>query len=167
MSGIERDCAASAIVSTLLEQKEQRIERGFYWENQIAFAYNSEKMEGNPLTRDQTRSMFETHTLDPAGLPSTVAVDHITETSNHFRLFDLMLETYDQPLTRELLWDYHRTLKQGTSSDLQGSGIVVGGWKSIPSRVADIQTTPPELVDSKVSNLIVSYESKADSEKRP
>lgn len=162
MSGIERDCAASAIAATLLEQKEQRVERGFYWENQIAFAYNSEKMEGNPLTRDQTRAMFETRTLNPAGLPSTVAIDHITETANHFRLFDLMLETYDKPLTRELMWEYHGTLKRNTSSDAPGSGIVVGGWKSIPNRVADVQTTPPELVDAKVSQLIASYESKAD-----
>lgn len=91
-----------------------RIERGFYWENQIAFAYNSDKMEGSPLTEEQTRSIFETRTITGRSIPHDAA----QEASNHFALFDRMLETYNEPITRELLWDYHSILKTGTADDL-------------------------------------------------
>ncbi|MEG1839628.1 MAG: hypothetical protein RR213_00005 [Raoultibacter sp.] len=56
---------AGAIHAVLVDQRDRHIERGFYWENQIAFAFNSEKMEGNPLTKEQTRSIFETNDLVP------------------------------------------------------------------------------------------------------
>ena len=147
-----------AIVETLLHQKKNRVERGFYWENQIAFAYNSEKMEGNPLTKDQTRSIFETRTVTGRAIPA----DSVQEMRNHFRLFDYMLETIEEPLTKELLCDYHRILKTGTADDLENDDFVVGGWKTIPNAVANIQTTRPADVDYEMDRLLSAYHEKAN-----
>lgn len=149
---------AEAIVETLLEQKRNRVERGFYWENQIAFAYNSEKMEGNPLTEDQTRSIFETRTVTGRSVP----LDAVQETTNHFDLFDRMLETYKEPLTRELMWEYHSILKGQTCDDKYNPDFVVGGWKTIPNSVAGITTTAPSQVDEAISRLINAYDSKQE-----
>ena len=58
----------------LLSQRKDRVKRGFYWENQIAFAFNSEKIEGSMLTEEQTRSIFETGTIAfGPPVPSTVS----------------------------------------------------------------------------------------------
>ena len=54
--------------SLLLFQRKDRVKRGFYWENQIAFAFNLEKIEGGMLTEEQARSIFETGTV-VAGSP--------------------------------------------------------------------------------------------------
>ena len=151
--------SAQAILATLLDQRKSRIERGFYWENQIAFAYNSEKMEGNPLTKDQTRSIFETHTITGRAVPS----DYIAETENHFRLFDFMLETLECPLDKILLLDYHRILKVGTRDDLDNLDFVVGGWKTIPNAVAGVQTTPPAEVEGEIDRLLAAYHGKREA----
>lgn len=148
--------SADAILATLREQKEQRIERGFYWENQVAFVYNSEKMEGNPLSKDETRAIFETRTVKPHD--RSIPLDHLIETKNHFRLFDEMLSTVDEPLSKELICRYHRILKRGTSGDDPGSGIAIGSWKTIPNEIAGKKTTEPKHVDAEMDRLIKAYE---------
>lgn len=153
---------ADAILDTLLEQKQERVERGFYWENQIAFAYNSDKMEGSPLSKEQTRAIFETRTVSGRAVP----VDAIHEASNHFELFDHMLNTVDEPITRDLLWDYHRILKSGTTDDELNDRFVVGGWKTVPNAVDGIETVPPEQVDAILMGMFDSYEKKAAKDYR-
>ncbi|MEG1830289.1 MAG: Fic family protein [Raoultibacter sp.] len=147
---------AGAIHAVLVDQRDRHIERGFYWENQIAFAFNSEKMEGNPLTKEQTRSIFETNTVSGRAIPN----DNVTETRNHFRMFDFMLNTLDQPLTKKLMQDFHRILKTGTADDLDNSDFVVGGWKLIENGVGGIQTTAPADVDGEIERLLRAYGSK-------
>ncbi|MEG1245259.1 Fic family protein [Gordonibacter sp.] len=148
---------AGAIHAVLFDQRDRHIERGFYWENQIAFVFNSEKMEGNPLTKEQTRSIFETNTVSGRAIPN----DNVTETKNHFRMFDFMLNTLDQPLTKKLMQDFHRILKTGTADDLDNSDFVVGGWKLIENGVGGIQTTAPADVDGEIERLLRAYDSKA------
>lgn len=147
---------ASSIVSVLKEQRADAVKRGFYWENQIAFAYNSEKMEGNPLTEEQTRSIFETRTVTGRA----VHLDHIKETENHFKLFDYMLDTLDAPFDASLIKNYHRVLKAGTADDLDDPDFAVGNWKLIPNGVDNIQTTPPAAVDAEITRLLAAYDSK-------
>lgn len=134
---------------TLLEQRESRVERGFYWESQIAFVYNSEKMEGNPLTEDQTRAIFETGTVTGRSVPLRSAI----ETMNHFKMFDLMLDTLDEPLTKGLMRDFHRELKRG----LDDSGTPAGEWKRLDNSVGGISTARPKDVDREVGRLLDAY----------
>lgn len=160
----EQASAAKAIAQTLLEQRDRHVERGFYWENQIAFVYNSEKMEGNPLSEEETRAIFETRTVIPRTRPSSF--DHYLETVNHFKLFDRMLETYAEPLTKDLLQEYHRILKQGTADDVVYSDIVVGDWKTQPNEVGNMRTVDPKYVDDEIGRLIAAYESKDEKDYR-
>ena len=62
------------------------------------------------LTEEQTRSIFETEAI-ASGSP--VPVDSVVEMRNRFRMFDLMLDTIDEPLTADLIKCFHGTLKEG------------------------------------------------------
>lgn len=114
----------------LLSQRKDRVKRGFYWENQIAFAFNSEKIEGSMLTEEQTRSIFETGTIASG---SSVPVDSVVEMRNHFPMLDLMLDTIDEPLTADLIKRFHGTLKEEEGA---------GEWKTVPNGVG---ASPPSL----------------------
>ena len=133
----------------LLSQRKDRVKRGFYWENQIAFAFNSEKIEGSMLTEEQTRSIFETGTI-ASGSP--VPVDSVVEMRNHFRMFDLMLDTIDEPLTADLIKRFHGTLKEEEGA---------GEWKTIPNGVGGITTIAPADVDGAIGRLFEAYGKRA------
>lgn len=65
----------------------------YVW-TQINFAYHSNKIEGSHLSKNQTKQIFETNDL-------TMDLDDALEARNHFRLFDYMLKTVDEPLSNE------------------------------------------------------------------
>lgn len=140
---------SQAIAETLLEQRENRVERGFYWESQIAFVYNSEKMEGSLLTEDQTRAIFETGTVTGRAVP----VRNVMETTNHFKMFDLMLDTLDRPLSKDLIRSFHAALKSG----LDDAGTPAGEWKRLDNSIGGMSTTRPKDVDREVGRLLESY----------
>ena len=144
------------IINTLKSQRESKIKDGFYWENQIAFVYNSEKMEGNPLSEEQTRTIFETKTLRLSS-QEAIKLDYIQETANHFRLFDYMLNTLDKDLTENLICSFHETLKKGTTEDLDNSQIKIGSYKLIPNAVGGMATTSPENVQAEIQKLLNNY----------
>ena len=51
------------LLATLREQKEMKMKGGIYHKTQIDLTYNSNHIEGNRLTHDQTRYIFETNTI--------------------------------------------------------------------------------------------------------
>ncbi len=68
------------LLSVLLTEKSDRIKGGIYHRMQIDFAYNSNHIEGSRLTHDQTRYIYETHTID-----GTAPVNDVFEAANHFK----------------------------------------------------------------------------------
>ena len=91
------------VLNTLLHAKKRKISGGFYHKMQVDFAYNSNHIEGSRLTHDQTRYIFETHTVD-----GVAHVDDIIETANHFKCFDYILDTVHEnhpPLSNSSLSD--------------------------------------------------------------
>ena len=44
-------------------------------------------------------------------------VDDIIETLNHFKLVDYMLDVANKPLTENMIKEFHRILKTGTSDE--------------------------------------------------
>ncbi|MCL2559047.1 MAG: Fic family protein [Turicibacter sp.] len=111
------------------------------------------------MTEDQTRYIFETKTIgvDAEGVP----VDDVIETSNHFRCFDYLLDTIEQPLNVEVMWELHRLLKGGTS-DSHKAYFNVGGWKKMPDEVGGVATSKPEDVAIHIDELLASYHGKEE-----
>ena len=90
------------ILGILREQKKMKLKGNLYHNTQITFAYNTNHIEGSKLTEDQTRYIYETNTL-LAEKDSVTDLYDILETSNHFKLFDFMLDTADKKLTENMI----------------------------------------------------------------
>lgn len=78
------------LLDVLQAQKSGRCSGGIYHRTQIDLTYNSNHIEGNRLTHDQTRYIFETNTI---GMGNEVLnVDDVIETVNHFRCIDMIID---------------------------------------------------------------------------
>ncbi|HEM5174177.1 TPA: Fic family protein [Streptococcus suis] len=139
----------------LVREKENRIKGGLYHKIQIELAFNSNHIEGSQLTYDQTRYIYETNTI---GFEenSTIKVDDIIETTNHFTAFDFLLDSFQDDLNETWLKEIHAILKRGTS-DSRKSWFQVGDYKSYPNEVGGRETTLPEKVESDMQELLNSY----------
>jgi Fic family protein len=145
------------VLSTLLHEKKRKISGGFYHRIQVDFAYNSNHIEGSRLTHDQTRYIFETHTVD-----GVAHVDDIIETANHFKCFDYILDTIHEPITEEYIKYLHKLLKNGLPVDDDEDDIVIGDYKKYPNEVGSIQTVHPKDVPSHMAELVHDFENKQD-----
>jgi len=144
-----------AIFERLREERQMRLNGGLYHQTQIVFAYNTNRIEGSRLTEEQTRYIYETRTINIAP-DETANVDDIIETSNHFTCFDYMLDHASEELSEDMIKEYHRLLKRGTSDELK-DWFRVGDYKTKPNMVSDIETTPPAKVAAAMNILLYSY----------
>lgn len=142
---------ADELIEALREQRQMQLKGGLYHLTQIEMAYNTNRIEGSRLTEDQTRYIFETKTVSGEAL----SIDDITETANHFRAFDTMIDEVNEPITSGTLKNYHQMLKSGTS-DAAKPWFVVGGWKTLPNEVGGMPTSEPKDVGRDIADLLDS-----------
>lgn len=138
------------LLPVLLSEKKNAVKGGIYNKMQVDFAYNSNRIEGNCLTYEQTRYIFETHTIG-----GTASVNDVFEAANHFRCFDYILDTIDESISEKLIKELHRKLKSGIITD--DDSAVVGDYKKYPNTVGEITTTLPEDVSGAVRALIEEF----------
>ena len=145
------------ILGILREQKNMKLKGNLYHNTQITFAYNTNHIEGSKLTEDQTRYIYETNTL-LAEKDSVTDLDDILETANHFKLVDYMLDIADKKLTENMIKEFHRILKEGTS-DGRKDWFVVGDYKKLSNEVGGLKTTEPKNVERDMKKLLEWYDS--------
>ena len=142
------------LLSILQEEKRTKYAGGIYHKTQIDLTYNSNHIEGNRLTHDQTRYIFETNTI---GVENEVLnVDDVIETSNHFRCIDLIIDHAASTLSEHFIKELHHILKSGTS-DSRKDWFAVGEYKRLPNEVGGMQTALPEKVADKMKALLSDY----------
>lgn len=141
-------------IPTLKDQRRNKINGGLYYKLQVDFAYNSNHMEGSRLSKEQTRTLFETKTIGGDYVPA----DDVIETMNHFRCFDHIIDTYKEPLTQEYIKELHCILKSGTISS-HSEEAVIGDYKKYDNIVGELETAPASIVPSLMSELIENYNS--------
>lgn len=151
------DISKINILETLREQKNMKLKGNLYHNTQITFAYNTNYIEGSKLTEDQTRYIYETNTL-LAEKDSVTDLDDILETTNHFKLVDYMLDIADKKLTENMIKEFHRILKEGTS-DGRKDWFVVGDYKKLSNEVGGLKTTEPKNVERDMKKLLEWYDS--------
>ncbi len=145
------------LLTYLKEEKRAKRKGGLYHKTQVNLAYNSNRIEGSKLTEEQTRYIFETRTIgfkDQEAVP----VDDIIETSNHFIAFDYLLDTIEKPLSNDIIKEFHRILKTGTS-DSTKEWFRVGDWKNLPNEVGGTETSLPKNVEADMNKLNDYYNS--------
>jgi len=145
------------LVTRMLIEHKKNDRSGIYAKTQTEMAYNSNKIEGSTLTPEQTASLFATGTLRSDGEIIYKAKD-IEEMTGHFSMFNHMLTTWDQPLTEQLIKEYHYYLKVGVFED-RANGYPVGEYKNRVNYVSDIQVANPAKVQAYMQELIKRYES--------
>lgn len=147
------------LLEALIFQRDHHIDGNVYKACQCDFAYNSNHIEGSTLTHDQTVQIF-----DRATFSGTAAVDDIVEARNHFRAFDHVLDTWDEPLSPDYLRAMHRILKSGTAY-AANPVMSVGEFKKfsnvIGGAVSDVETASLEDVLHLAGDLIDSREGKS------
>jgi Fic family protein len=134
---------------------------GIYHLTQIKLCYNSNRIEGSKLTEDQTRYIYETNTIAAADITkeTTINVDDIIETVNHFACFRFLLKTIDAKLDEKTIKQFHAILKTGTS-DSQKEWFNVGEYKKLENIVGGKETTLAENVSREMKNLLEQHHQK-------
>ena len=145
------------VLDVLREQKQMGLKGNLYHNTQVIYAYNTNHIEGNKLTEDQTRYIFETNTILFEG-QTVASVDDILETANHFKLVDYMLDVAEEKLTEEMIKEFHRTLKEGTS-DSRKEWFNVGEYKKLANEAGNMQTSLPKNVAKDMAKLMEWYNS--------
>lgn len=149
------DISKINILEVLREQKNMKLKGNLYHNTQITFAYNTNHIEGSTLTEDQTRYIYETNTL-LAEKDSIMDLDDILETVNHFKLVDYMLDVADKKLTENMIKDFHKILKEGTS-DSRKDWCTVGDYKKLTNEVGGLKTIAPKNVEKDMKKLLEWY----------
>lgn len=144
----------SNLFEVLKAEKASKISGGIYHKIQVELTYNSNHIEGSKLTHDQTRYIYETNTI--GFTDSTINVDDIVETANHFKCIDMVIDKAAKPLSETFIKHLHMVLKNGTS-DSRKDWFAVGDYKKYPNEVGGKITTPPEEVHDKIKALISAY----------
>lgn len=145
------------LLDTLKYEKNNKISGGIYHKLQVEFTYNSNHIEGSKLSEEQTRLIFETNTVGLDSSNSSLNVDDIIETLNHFHAIDKIIDLNDEALTEEFIKNLHKMLKSGTS-DSKKDWFNVGEYKAYPNEVGGYDTTLPEDVAHEMKKLLDSYE---------
>ncbi len=148
------DAAPATLLDILKAEKAAKRTGGIYHRIQIDLTYNSNHMEGSRLTHDQTRYIYETNTIGITD--SSVNVDDIIETSNHFRCVDLVIDRAKVGLSERFIKELHFTLKSG-ASDSRQDWFAVGEYKRMPNEVGGHATASPETVAPRMRELLTAY----------
>ena len=151
------DISRINILEVLREQKNMKLKGNLYHNTQITFAYNTNHIEGSKLTEDQTRYIYETNTL-LAEKDSITDLDDVLETANHFKLVDYMLDVADKELTEEMIKEFHKILKEGTS-DSRKDWFNVGEYKKLANEAGNMKTSLPKNVQKDMVKLMQWYNS--------
>ena len=150
-------------IKKLISQKEPKFKGNIYHYSQVNFSYNSNKIEGSTLSSDQTEAIFDTSSFIPKS-NNLIKLDDLTESKNHFKLFDYMLDNVDDHLTKEMIIEMNKILKRNTS-DEENPRYNVGGFKTVPNIIGlvnVINTTAPEDVEKEIELLLDEYNSKTN-----
>lgn len=153
----EFDFSKINVLEVLREQEEMQLKGNLYHNTQIIFAYNTNHIEGSKLTEDQTRYIYETNTL-LTEKESITNLDDIIETANHFKLVDYMLDVADKELTEEMIKEFHKILKEGTS-DSRKDWFNVGEYKKLANESGNMKTSLPKNVQKDMVKLMQWYNS--------
>lgn len=146
------------IKNELIEQKKSKFKGNIYHYSQVNFAYNSNKIEGNKLSEDETEEIFETDSFIPK-TDNAIKIDDLIEMKNHFRLFDYCLDIIDDELSKDIMIEMNKILKRGTTDELNPR-YNVGGFKVVPNKIGIINvidTSSPRDVVKDLDKLLNWY----------
>ena len=146
------------LLERLRFEKKNRIKGGIYHKLMIDLTYNSNHIEGNELTHEETRYIFETRTIG-IGEKTTKKVDDVVETINHFAAIDRVIDFANYELSETFIKELHKILKSNTN-DSRLPHFAVGDYKKLANTVGEMKTTSPQMVATEIARLLNDYSKK-------
>jgi Fic family protein len=143
-----------ALKWVLTTEYKRKDRSGLYGYTQRTLAYNSNRIEGSTLTEDQTAALFEEGYL-PATDEYYKSKD-IEEMNGHFLMFNKMISCFGQPLSEEMIKQFHYELKAGVFED-RANGYAIGEYKKRTNTVGGLTVAAPDMVSEKMSELLEWY----------
>lgn len=131
---------------------------GLYGYTQRTMAYNSNRIEGSTLTEEQTAALFEEGYL-PATDEYYKSKD-IEEMNGHFLMFNQMIACFGQPISEEMIKQFHYELKAGVFED-RANGYAIGEYKKRTNTVGGLTGVAPDEVGEKMAELQNWYKAQA------
>ncbi|GFI40192.1 Fic family protein [Thomasclavelia cocleata] len=116
------------------------------------FLYHSNKLEGSTFTKENLEKYLQQNIIE-----GSHRIDDVYETINSVKLFDFVVETLNEPLSKRLILEFHRMLKDKTLDHERG---FAGCWKKIPNMISgvDLKLAQPWEVDIKIEELLLKWE---------
>ncbi len=139
----------------LITEFERKDKKGVYALTQKSMAYNSNKIEGSTLTSEQTASLFDTGTIVSED-NSVYRAKDIEEMTGHFKMFNEVIKSLEQPLSSDMIKKFHYQLKIGVFEDY-ANGYPIGEFKNRANQVSDITTELPQNIPGRIDELVSSY----------
>lgn len=115
------------------------------------FLYHSNKLEGSTFTRENLEKYLQENIVE-----GSHEIDDIYETINSTKLFDFVVDTLEEPLSKRLLLEFHRMLKDHTLDHERG---FAGCWKKIPNQIpgTELKLAQPWEVELKIDELLTNW----------
>lgn len=116
------------------------------------FLYHSNKLEGSTFTKENLEKYLQQNIIE-----GSHRIDDVYETINSVKLFDFVVETLNEPLSKRLILEFYRMLKDKTLDHERG---FAGCWKKIPNMISgvDLKLAQPWEVDIKIEELLLKWE---------
>lgn len=116
------------------------------------FLYHSNKLEGSTFTRENLEKYLNEQIVE-----GSHKIDDILETTNSTKLFDFVVDTLNEPLSKRLILEFHQMLKDKTIDHERG---FAGCWKRIPNQISgiDLKLVQPYEVDLYIEELLKEWE---------
>lgn len=142
----------------LLYEKDNEIRNGLYDTTQAQMSYHSNKIEGSTLSLDDTWELYDKGSY--LSNDKVVSQD-ITDAQGHFLMFDEMLSGIEEPISKGLLFAWHRALKSGSYLDHKRN-FNIGEYKNLENSIGGlIQTTPVSEIEEEMENFFRRYYDRA------
>lgn len=87
------------------------------------FLYHSNKLEGSTFTKENLEKYLQENIIE-----GSHKIDDVYETINSTQLFDFIVDTLEEPLSKRIMLEFHRMLKDKTFDHERG---FAGCWKKI------------------------------------
>lgn len=144
--------------SSCFEGSEQEQLKRLYREWQIDMAFHSNKMEGNQLTYNQVKYLFDEETVF-IEKEQSVSLNDMYEITNHFDALNFIFNLADNDLDIHTIKQLHSLLRRKTD-DERKPFTPIGEFKIRPNVIGvrdSVPTTNPLQVEFELQKLIEPY----------
>lgn len=106
----------------------KNIPNSVYDKLKVEFLFHSNKIEGSTFSKENLIAYIDSNMIE-----GSHKKDDVMETMNSVDLFDFLIETLDEPLSKRLILEFHSILKQNTRDEMMK---LSGTWKKFPNEIS-------------------------------